>query len=392
MKNLFRSTMKLALCCAVPALLSSSCTGTKPVEPEKKPVVIAYVGGYRGLVDTSLISPEKVTHINYAFVNLVDGRAVLSNETTDTVNFRALNALKTSNPDLKILISIGGWTWSGHFSDAVLTEEGRRLFARTSADIVSRYELNGVDIDWEYPGFGGLKGNIVRPEDKQNYTLMFESLRESLDSLSGVTGKEYLLTTAVGGFKKFTEFTEMDKAQKYLDYVNLMTYDYYPDTVAVHHTNMYHSESYACENSGDAAVQAFLEAGVPADKLVVGIAFSSRAFTLKEGAKAGLADTVVTQTRIGGGGFTRIKDSLENKKGFEKFWDSTARAPYLFNASERIFVTYDDERSVMEKCAYVRENGLAGVMFWEYMADPKEYLLDAINEGFNGSEYYKADN
>ena len=101
---------------------------------------------------------------------------------------------------------------------------------------------------------------------------------------------------------------------------------------------------------------------------------------------------MVTQTRIGGGGFTRIKDSLENKKGFEKFWDSTARAPYLFNASERIFVTYDDERSVMEKCAYVRENGLSGVMFWEYMADPKEYLLDAINEGFNGSEYYKADN
>ena len=79
--------MKLALCCAVPALLSSSCAGTKPVEPEKKPVVIAYVGGYRGLVDTSLISPEKVTHINYAFVNLVDGRAVLSNETTDRSQF-----------------------------------------------------------------------------------------------------------------------------------------------------------------------------------------------------------------------------------------------------------------------------------------------------------------
>lgn len=382
MKKLLLLAVKPVFCCAATAVLFLSCAETKPSGDAKKPVVIAYVGGYRGLVDTSVISPEKITHINYAFVNLVDGRAVLSNETTDTVNFRALNALKISNPDLKILISIGGWTWSGRFSDAVLTEEGRRLFARTSVDIVSRYELDGVDIDWEYPGFGGLAGNIVRPEDKQNYTLMFEALRSSLDSLSGITGREYLLTTAVGGFKKFTEFTEMDKAGKYLDYVNLMTYDYYPDTVAVHHTNMYPSERYECDNSGHAAVQAFLDAGVPAEKLVVGIAFSSRVFTLKEGAQTGLADTVVAQTRIGGGGFTRIKDSLENKKGFEKFWDSTARAPYLFNASQRIFVTYDDERSVMEKCFYVRENGLAGVMFWEYMADPKEYLLDAINDGF----------
>lgn len=369
----------LILCLLFP--LWTACSSGADKKPEK-PAVIAYVGGYRGLVDAGKISPEKLTHINYAFVNLVDGRAVLTNEATDTVNFRTLNALKAKNPDLKVLISIGGWTWSGTFSDAVLTPEGRALFASTSADIVGRYDLDGVDIDWEYPGFGGLKGNVIRPEDKENYTLMFQALHHSLDSLENVTGKKYLLTTAVGGFKKFLEYTEMDKAQQYLDYVNLMTYDYYPDTLAVHHTNLYASDKYPVDNSGDAAFRAFLDAGVPAEKLVMGIAFSSRAFELKEGSQAGVGDTVVKQVR-GGGGFTRIKDSLENQKGFVKYWDEAARAPYLFHPGDRVFVTYDDERSVKEKCLYAKENGMGGVMFWEYMADPKEYLLDAINEAFS---------
>ena len=94
-----------------------------------------------------------------------------------------------------------------------------------------------------------------------------------------------------------------------------------------------------------------------------------------------------TQVRVGGG-FTRIKDSLENRKGYVKYWDETARAPYLFHPEEKVFVTYDDERSVMEKCRYALQNGMGGVMFWEYTSDPKEYLLDAIGEVF----YKKSEN
>lgn len=370
-----------------PVLFASFCACTAPKKDSAPtPAVIAYVGGYRGLVDAGSISPQKITHINYAFVNLVDGRATLSNEATDTVNFRTLNALKEKNPDLKILISIGGWTWSGTFSDAVLTPESRDLLAHTATDIVERYHLDGIDIDWEYPGFGGLKGNVVRPEDKENYTLMFAALRARLDSLSRVEGgKRYLLTTAVGGFKKFLEHTEMDKAQQYLDYVNLMTYDYYPEKIAVHHTNLYASDRYPADNSGDIAFRAFRQAGVPAEKLVMGISFSSRAFRLKDDAQNGLADSVTTQVRVGGG-FTRLKDSLENRKGYVKYWDEAARAPYLFHPDEKIFVTYDDERSVEEKCRYALENGLGGVMFWEYTSDPKEYLLDAIGKAFSSEK------
>lgn len=372
----------LGLLLTVQAVLFPACSD--PKTPSAAPAVIAYVGGYRGLVDAGRISPQKITHINYAFVNLIDGRATLSNEATDTVNFRALNALKEQNPDLKILISIGGWTWSGTFSDAVLTPEGRDLLARTSVDIVERYGLDGIDIDWEYPGFGGLKGNVVRPEDKENYTLMFAALRARLDSLSRLDGRGYLLTTAVGGFRKFLEYTEMDKAQQYLDYVNLMTYDYYPEKIAVHHTNLYASDRYPADNSGDIAFRAFRQAGVPAEKLVMGISFSSRAFRLADDARNGLADSVMAQVRVGGG-FTRVKDSLEDRKGYVKYWDEAARAPYLFHPDEKIFVTYDDERSVEEKCRYALENGMGGVMFWEYTSDPKEYLLDAIGKAFSSS-------
>ncbi len=146
-------------------------------------VIIGYVGGFRGLVNTSIIQPKKLTHINYAFVDVKDHRAWLHYEKTDTVNFRKLNLLKQQNPDLKILISIGGWTWSGKFSDAVLTDTSRQRFVASAVDIIKKYDLDGIDIDWEYPSLQGLEGNVFRPEDKENYVLLFKELRRQTDSL-----------------------------------------------------------------------------------------------------------------------------------------------------------------------------------------------------------------
>ena len=150
-------------------------------------VIIGYVGGFRGLVNTSIIQPQKLTHINYAFVDVKDNRAWLHYEKTDTVNFRNLNLLKQQNPELKILISIGGWTWSGKFSDAVLTDTSRQRFVASAVDIIKKYDLDGIDIDWEYPSLQGLTGNVFRPEDKQNFVLLFKELRRQTDSLAGLS-------------------------------------------------------------------------------------------------------------------------------------------------------------------------------------------------------------
>lgn len=342
-----------------------------------RPAVIGYVGGFHGLLNTGNIEANKLTHINYAFVDIKDGKAFLTNEKTDSTNFRKLNLLKQQNPDLKILISIGGWTWSENFSDAVLTDAARRTFAKSSVAIIKKYNLDGVDIDWEYPGMPGEEGNIFRPEDKQNYTLMFQAIRNELDVLEEEVGKKKLLTTAVAGFAEFLKTTEMDKAQQYLDFVNLMTYDLFQGDTVVHHASLYPTDIYKTSKSADNAVKAFNAAGVPLEKLVMGIPFYGRKFTVAKMEK-GLGQIRTKQEYIDG--YTYIKDSLVNKKGYQEYRDEVAKAPYLLNATTGEVLSYDDEQSVREKCKYVLDKKLGGVMFWEYDSDPKKYLLNEIDK------------
>ncbi|HWB24298.1 MAG TPA: glycoside hydrolase family 18 protein [Chitinophagaceae bacterium] len=357
-----------------------SAVVNKEIAYKTKPVVIAYVGGYRGNINTDSIDAPRLTHINYAFVDIKDNRAWLHNRTDDS-NLKKLVALKARNPNLKILISIGGWTWSKHFSDAVLTDTARKKFAESAVEIVAKYKLDGVDIDWEYPGMIG-DSNVYRPEDKGNYTLMFKDLRSSLDSLGKITHEKYFISLAAGASAEFLEHTEMDKVQKYADFINLMTYDFTDvlDTVAIHHTNLYASPGAPKQRSADAGILQFEAAGVPADKLVLGIAFYGHAIEMRTTDNKGLNRKAAKRVPVGG--FTFINDSLVNKRGFVRYWDTAAHAPYLFNEARKIFITYDDEESVKDKCEYAMQHGLAGVMFWEYFSDKKEYLLKTIDNTF----------
>ena len=350
----------------------------KQEESKSKPVVIGYVGGFHGLLNVDNIEADKLTHINYAFVDVKNGKAFLTNEKTDSTNFRKLNLLKDKNPDLKILISIGGWAWSENFSDAVLTDSSRKVFAASSVDIIRKYQLDGVDIDWEYPGMAGEEGNVFRPEDKQNYTLMFEAIRKELDIYEGESGKPKLLTTAVAGFVEWLDVTEMGNAQKYLDFINLMTYDLFQGDTVVHHASLYSSDVYTTSKSADVAVKAFVKAGVPVEKLVMGLPFYSRKFTVAGKLEKGLGQKQSAQEYFHG--YTTIKDSLVNQKGFKAYRDEVAKVPYLVNEKTKELISYEDEESVREKCKYVLDHKMGGVMFWEYDSDPKHYLLNAIDK------------
>ena len=351
-------------------------------QKKEKLVVIAYVGGFRGLVNTDSINIWRLSHINYAFVDVKDNRAWLHNEATDTINLRKLSELKKKKQDLKILISLGGWSWSKNFSDAVLTDSSTRNFANSSIDILSRFGLDGIDIDWEYPGLRG-DNNKYRPEDKEHYTLLFKYLREGLDSLTKLTHSKYLITTAVGGSQSYIDHTEMHKVQEYADYINIMSYDYKggSDTISGHHTNLYTSPDDPGQESADKSIKAFIAAGVPSEKIVIGIAFYGKAWEMQSDENNGLFRKTKKSAR--GGGFTYLKDSLINKNGFVRYWDKKASAPYLFNKEKKFFITYDDEESVKQKCKYVKDHKLAGVMFWEYSSDKKEYLLKTIADKFN---------
>ncbi|MGA0556912.1 glycoside hydrolase family 18 protein [Larkinella sp. VNQ87] len=345
-----------------------------------KPIVLAYVGGFRGLVNTDQIEVEKLTHINYAFVDVKNNRAWLHNLATDSTNFRKLNLLKQRNPDLKILISIGGWAWSENFSDAVLSDSSRQGFAASAVDIVRQYNLDGIDIDWEYPGMKG-EDNVFRPEDKENFTLMFKALREHLDALKQQTGKRYFVTTALPGFPEIFTHTEMGKLHPYLDFVNVMSYDFFTGPAkAGHHTNLFPAGGLDNEQSGDRAVRLYREAGVPMEKLVLGLAFYGRGWELASDEHQRYPRPAVKVNRVGG--YTYIKDSLLTNPAFVRYWDRKAKAPYLFRPEQKFFISYDDEESVRHKCRYVRKNRMAGVMFWEYFNDPKGYLLAEIDRQF----------
>jgi chitinase len=338
-------------------------------------VVIGYVGGYRGLADVGNIKAAQLTHINYAFVDVQANRAVLHNEKTDTVNLRRLLELKKINPSLRLLISIGGWAWSGNFSDAVLSDSSRAVFAASAVALVRRYSLDGIDIDWEYPGLRGATENF-RPVDGHNYTLMFKALRNSLDSLQASSGRATLLTTAVGAFPAFIGHTEMKEAQRYLDYVNLMTYDYSGNGIAAHHAGLYLSKKYRAVNSADSAVRIFIKAGVPASKLVLGLPFYGRVYQLAADAEKGLGDKMIAPLR--GYGYGLLKDSVFVTGTFRLYKDRSAGVPYAFDPQTDRFITYDDAWSIRQKCRFALKEGLAGVMFWEYGSDPKGYLLDVV--------------
>ena len=376
--NHTKSFFSMALC----LFLISTITSNLAAQKKGKRVIIGYVGGFGGnIINTSAIDANGLSHINYAFVDIKDNRAWLHNEKTDTINFRKLNELKSTNPDLKILISIGGWTWSKHFSDAVLTDTSTLNFAQSAVDIVSKYNLDGVDIDWEYPGMRG-DSNVFRPEDRKGYTNMFKDLREGLDALSTQTHKRYFVTTAIGGSREFLQHTQMEEAQKYLDYINLMSYDFDEsyDNIAAHHSNLYSPPNMPYIYSTDVCIKNLKAVGVNLSKVVMGIGFYGKGKIVESADNNGLYQKPV-RPRFGGG-YTYLKDSLVNQKGYVRYWDAASGAPYLFNAEKKILITYDDEESVKNKCRYIKKYKLAGAMFWEYFSDRKLYLLKVLDDEF----------
>ncbi|MCK9526812.1 MAG: glycoside hydrolase family 18 protein [Limnochordia bacterium] len=314
---------------------------------------------------------QKMTHINVAFGHVREARVTV----TATRNLDTLCRLREYHPKLGILLSLGGWG-SGGFSEAAATDEGRKLMARTALDILREFELEGIDLDWEYPCYS-VAGIASHPADKRNFTLLLKELRRALDEEGQRDGKHYLLTIATGADQYYLDGTEMDQVEKYLDWVQLMTYDMRGGFNAFtgHHTNLYTPTGDLFRISVDASVNMFVKAGVPKEKIVIGAAFYSRMWQNVPNSNNGLH-----QMTAGAGGsgpmYTELAAEYINKNGFTRYFDDEAQAPYLFDG--QTFITYDDEESLRAKCLYVKEHGLKGIMFWEYNCDQTGTLLDVL--------------
>jgi chitinase len=341
--------------------------------------IIGYVFPQDRVLGADEIAARKLTRINYAFANIRNGE-VVEGFSHDAENFAILDNLRRDNPALKILVSVGGWTWSGGFSDASLTPRSREKFIGSAVRFLERYKLDGIDLDWEYPGQSG-NGNTFRAEDKHNFTLLLAELRQRLDREEPRLHRRLYTSIATGASAKYIEHTEMAKVSRHLDTVNLMTYDFYvggPSTG--HDAPLFHNPADPKRVSADNAVSLFLEAGVPADKLVLGVPFYGRSWGEVADTNHGLFQPGKAAKGVHFS-YPDLPGLLA--QGYVRYWDSEAGAPYLYSAEKRVFITYEDPQSIAGKSRYVREHSLGGMMFWEYFNDTTGILLDAVHAGMS---------
>ena len=291
-------------------------------------VVVAYVTSWSEVMP----DPQYMTHINYAFghVNESFNGVKIDNEE----RLRQIVDLRKQKPELKVLLSIGGWG-SGRFSEMAANDEYRRAFAADCDRVVKEFALDGIDIDWEYPT-SSMANISSSPDDTENFTLLMQDIRAAI-------GNEKELTLATVASARYIDFKAILPS---VDFVNIMAYD-----------PKYHSALYPSGHSGDitsdGAVTAHLKAGVPPSKLVMGMPFYGR----------------------GGDGYPSFQDY--NKVGntdtqYTEKWDEVAQVPYLADKNDTLVFGFENPRSLAIKCQYILDKDLLGGMYWDYSGDNEQ--------------------
>ena len=318
------------------------------------------------------IDPHKIKQLDqiiYSFLHLKrNSIAVLDN---DAGYLKYLVSQKKINPELKVLVAFGGWGGCETCSDVFTTEKGRNDFAISVKEILKEYNLDGIDLDWEYPAISGYQGHNFKPEDRENFTLLVKELRDIL-------GQDKVITFAAGGFRNYLEKSiEWNKVMPLVDHVNLMSYDMVGggSSSTGHHTSLFSTKDQ--KRSADEAIKYLDSLGIPSKKIVLGAAFYARVFedvgdTLKGLYQPGKFREAVL--------YKDLDAYTKSSPGFKYFWDSEAQAPYIYNAKKGMFITYDDSLSVSKKTNYALENNLGGIMFWQLSGDKPVGLLEVISD------------
>ncbi|MGC2162567.1 MAG: glycoside hydrolase family 18 protein [Silvibacterium sp.] len=380
-KNPMRAVTRCGLLLAASLLCCPALFAAQKSAPA--PQIIAYVFPQNHVLQPGEIAAQKVTRINYAFANIQNG-VIVNGFPTDAANFTALNALKQQNPSLTVLVSVGGWLWSGNFSDTVLTGQSRKAFIDSVVAFIEKYDLDGLDIDWEYPGLAGAT-NHFRPEDKQNYTAILKELRHRFDQEQKKLHRRLYLSIATGSDTNFLQHTEMGTVQKYVDTVNLMAYDYYEpndEPITGFNAPLFTNPMDPKHVSADESVREYEADGVPTAKIVLGVPFYGHEWGQVPDKNHGLFQpgkaVPGAYANYGHIMATMLNPATPNN-GYVRYWDSASSVPYIYNAAEKIFVSYDDPQSMTLKSQYAVNHKLGGIMFWDYAGDPTGALLDAVD-------------
>ncbi len=387
-----RRVCAFAIVLAAGSAWSAHAAGTRPA----KVVAAYYPGGVAARYPVEKIPADRLTHLFYAFATIKDGRCGIAPEAD--AHFAALATLKRGHPGFRTLISIGGWS-AGGFSDAALTDASRRRFVSSCIALFfdrHRGSFDGIDIDWEFPVSGGPKENMARPQDRRDMTLLAREFRRALDALGRRRRQHFLLTAALPGGRMESAGPydpagsfELAALAKTLDFINLMSYDMGTTFSPVASFNAPLREvpedplapASRRWNSVEGAVEYYLAQGVPADKIVLGLPFYGRGYRVTSDADDGLYQP------YGGtwpaGDWRTIKAKFLDDPAWRQHWHPVAQSPWLFNAKEHVFISYEDPRSIGIRAKFARDRGLRGVFTWQLAGDDDEHgLLEAMARPF----------
>lgn len=349
--------------------------------------VVGYYAGwstYQGY-QASDIPAHLLTHINYAFA-MIDpdaGTLALDNPTQDEKNFADLRALRDEYPHLKLILSVGGWDYSAHFSDVAATAAGRADFAQSCAELLAAYDLDGIDLDWEYPVSGGTAGTNHRPQDKQNFTLLLRAIRQELDRQGKRDGKGYQITIAGAAGNWYLSNIQPTAVADVVDHIFLMAYDIHGpwDKYADFNAPLYTPSGSAphYQNSVSGSVEAYLEKGVPADKLVLGMPLYGYRYDGVSSSGNGLYSTFTTARSIP---YDTLVTTYLSDPSYRQLRHAVARVPYLYGNGS--FLSYDDPQSMAEKAALAQELDLQGIGFWELSQDRGAVLIESAVSQLDG--------
>ena len=324
--------------------------------------------------------------IAFALIDPADGASIYIPEVRSGAFARIWDEvaiLKERHPHLKVHISVGGYGAEG-FSDMAHNPALRAAFTANVCKWLEDYNLDGIDIDWEYPVGPTWGQNIKsRPEDRQNYITLLSDLRNAMDDLGEKTGKRYNLSTAVPASAWFISANDVKAAAETADMLKIMSYDYYGSWSqrTGHNANIYRNPRDPANWSTDQSVAAYLRAGIPPEKLILGAAFYGQMWRgIPQGNSSDTPGLYQSRTAfVNSIGWSQIKRTIANTgSGYERYWDATAKAPFLYNGDR--WLSYTDHEQLRELAAYVKEKNLGGVFVWEYAHDMGADLLRTLTQ------------
>ena len=368
--------------------------------------------------DINKLDVRQITHLNYSFGLVYNNE---KDETNDALkdasklhqiwlsqkvqdDLLKITQLRKQNPNLKVLLSVGGWGARG-FSGAAATKDTRAVFIQSAQEIIAIYGLDGIDLDWEYPVIGARGLVESQPADRANFTALLTELRTAL-------GHKKLLTIAVGANAESPKsWVDVNDIAPSLDYINLMTYDMAYGT-QYFNSNLYDSTQWptvaaADKYSADFVVSNYLAAGLKPSQMNLGIGFYGR--VPKRAVEPGIdwskpdaQKNPVTQpyfepaqielfkslgVDLSKDTYVKYNDIVaklitDTLKRFSKHWDDEAKVPWLSvqpaDGKALFALSYENPRSVAIKADYIKSKGLGGAMFWEYGADDQNQLAKQL--------------